>query len=117
VDDNIDAADTLALLLGMEGHDTKVAYESGAAVATAGTFRPDIVLLDIGLPGMNGYEVAKAMRSMPELEGTCLIALTGYGKSEDQQRTKAAGFDDHLVKPVDAVTLSQALLRASSHPR
>jgi PAS domain S-box-containing protein len=114
VDDNVDAADTLAMLLELEGHDTKVAYESNAALTVAGSFRPDIVLLDIGLPGMNGYEVARAMRAMPALEGVCLIALTGYGKSEDQQRTKAAGFDDHLVKPVEPATLSQALLRASS---
>jgi CheY-like chemotaxis protein/two-component sensor histidine kinase len=114
VDDNVDAADTLALLLAIEGHDTKVAYDSTAALNTARTFLPDVVLLDIGLPGMNGYEVAEAMRSMTELNGVRLIALTGYGKSEDQQRTKAAGFDEHLVKPVDPSTLARALLRTTA---
>jgi PAS domain S-box-containing protein len=116
VDDNIDAADTLALLLAIEGHDTRVAYESAAALAVARNFQPDIILLDIGLPGMNGYEVAQAMRSFPDLSGVRLIALTGYGKSEDQQRTKAAGFDDHLVKPVDAASLAEALSHASPRP-
>jgi PAS domain S-box-containing protein len=117
VDDNVDAADSLAMLLGIEGHDTQVAYDSATAVAAAGSFRPDIVLLDIGLPGMNGYEVARSMRSLPELGTVYLIALTGYGKSEDQQRTKAAGFDDHLVKPVDPETLIRALTRAPVEPR
>ena len=113
VDDNVDAADTLGMLLQLEGHDARAVYFSAEAIEQASTFKPDIVLLDIGLPGMNGYEVARRFRSMPELTGVRLIALTGYGKSEDQQRTKAAGFDDHLVKPVDAETLRAALLRAS----
>jgi PAS domain S-box-containing protein len=117
VDDNADAADTLAMLLALEGHDTTVAYESDAALKIAASFRPDIVLLDIGLPGMNGFEVARAMRAMPEMQGAYLIALTGYGKSEDQQRTKAAGFDDHLVKPVEPPTLMQALLGAQTAAR
>jgi CheY-like chemotaxis protein len=113
VDDNVDAADTLALLLELEGHEMQVAYAPTDAIERARSFRPDIVLLDIGLPGMNGYELAQKFRSMPELD-VRLIALTGYGKSEDQQRTKAAGFDDHLVKPVDAPTLKLALARASN---
>jgi PAS domain S-box-containing protein len=113
VDDNVDAADTLGMLLELEGHEAQAVYVSLEAIEKAKTFKPDIVLLDIGLPGMNGYELARRFRSMPELDGVRLIALTGYGKSEDQQRTKAAGFDDHLVKPVDAVTLKTALLRAS----
>jgi CheY-like chemotaxis protein len=114
VDDNVDAADTLGMLLELEGHEALAVYVSAEAIEQARTFKPDIVLLDIGLPGMNGYELARRLRSMPELDGVRLIALTGYGKSEDQQRTKAAGFDDHLVKPVDAVTLNTALLRASN---
>jgi PAS domain S-box-containing protein len=114
VDDNVDAADTLGMLLELEGHETQAVYVSTEAIERAKTFKPDIVLLDIGLPGMNGYELAGRFRSMPELDGVRLIALTGYGKSEDQQRTKAAGFDDHLVKPVDAMTLKTALLRASN---
>ncbi len=117
VDDNIDAADTLGMLLELEGHEAQAVYTPAEALERARTFRPDIVLLDIGLPGMNGYELAQRFRSMPELDGVRLIALTGYGKSEDQQRTKAAGFDDHLVKPVDAVTLKSALMRASNRDK
>jgi PAS domain S-box-containing protein len=113
VDDNVDAADTLALLLQLEGHEAEAVYESNQALEKAGTFKPQVVLLDIGLPGMNGYQLAERLRSMPELNDTRLIALTGYGKSEDYERTKAAGFDDHLVKPVDAATLKQALAAAT----
>ena len=114
VDDNVDAADTLSILLQLEGHDARPVYFSAEALDLACSFRPDIILLDIGLPGMNGYELAQRFRSQPELHGVRLIALTGYGKSEDQQRTKAAGFNDHLVKPVDADTLKAALQRASN---
>ncbi len=114
VDDNVDAADTLALLLELEGHETQAVYVSADAVERAQSFAPDFILLDIGLPGMNGYELAQKFRSMPELKDARLIALTGYGKSEDHQRTKAAGFNDHLVKPVDAATLKLALARASN---
>ena len=114
VDDNIDAADTLALLLQLEGHEVEAVYESTQALEKAKAFKPQVVLLDIGLPGMNGYELAKELQSMPELNGMRLIALTGYGKSEDYERTKAAGFDDHLVKPVEALTLKQALAQAQA---
>ena len=117
VDDNVDAADTLALLLELEGHQTQAVYLSTEAVERATRFKPDVVLLDIGLPVMNGYELAQKFRSIPDLAGVRLIALTGYGKSEDQQRTKAAGFDDHLVKPVDAATLKSALARAARSAR
>ena len=113
VDDNVDAADTLALLLELEGHETQAVYLSTEAIERATWFKPDVVLLDIGLPVMNGYELARKFRSTPELAGVRLVALTGYGKSEDQQRTKAAGFDDHLVKPVDAATLNAALAPCS----
>jgi PAS domain S-box-containing protein len=115
VDDNIDAADTLALLLELEGHETQAVYLSTEAVERATWFKPDVVLLDIGLPVMNGYELAQKLRSIPELAGVRLVALTGYGKSEDQQRTKAAGFDDHLVKPVDTATLNAALARGAKN--
>ena len=113
VDDNVDAADSLALLLELDGHETQAVYAAAEAIERAQSFKPGVVLLDIGLPGMNGYELAGKLRSMPELSQVRLIALTGYGKSEDQQRTKAAGFDDHLVKPVDAATLQLALARTS----
>ncbi len=113
VDDNVDAADTLALLLELEGHETQAVYLSTEAIERATWFKPDVVLLDIGLPVMNGYELAQKFRSTAELAGVRLVALTGYGKSEDQQRAKAAGFDDHLVKPVDAATLNAALAQAA----
>lgn len=113
VDDNVDAADTLALILQHEGHQAEAVYLSTQALEQAQSFKPHVVLLDIGLPGMNGYELAARFRSMPELQGMRLIALTGYGKAEDYERTKAAGFDDHLVKPVDASTLKQALARTT----
>jgi CheY-like chemotaxis protein len=113
VDDHVDAADTLALLLELEGHETQAVYLSTEAIERATWFKPDVVLLDIGLPVMNGYELAQRFRSTPELAGVRLVALTGYGKSEDQQRTKAAGFDEHLVKPVDAATLNAALAPAA----
>ncbi len=113
VDDNVDAADTLALLLQLEGHQAEAVYLATQALEQAQSFKPQVVLLDIGLPGMNGYELAEKFRSMPELHGMRLIALTGYGKAEDYDRTKAAGFDDHLVKPVDALTLKEALARGT----
>ncbi|MEP6886265.1 MAG: ATP-binding protein [Gammaproteobacteria bacterium] len=113
VDDNVDAADTLALLLQLDGHQAEAVYMSTEALEKAKSFEPHVVLLDIGLPGMNGYELAERLRAMRELTGMRLIALTGYGKAEDHDRTKAAGFDDHLVKPVDAMTLKLALARGS----
>ncbi len=114
VDDNVDAADTLALLLQLEGHEVEAVYEATQALEKAKIFKPRVVLLDIGLPGMNGYELAKRLRSMPDMNGVRLVALTGYGKSEDYARTKAAGFDDHLVKPVEALTLKQALAQSAA---
>ena len=109
VDDNLDAADSLALLLQLDGHDTQAVYGSKAALERAQTYRPDVVLLDIGLPEMNGYEVARRLRELPGLERVRLIALTGYGQAEDQARAQAAGFDAHLMKPVEPEALQQAL--------
>jgi len=111
VDDNADAANSLAMLLGVEGHETQVAYGSREALERIESFRPDVALLDIGLPEINGYELAQRLRSHPRLEGVRLVALTGYGQPEDHQRTRAAGFEDHLVKPVDPSTLERALAR------
>jgi PAS domain S-box-containing protein len=109
VDDNQDAADSLALLLQLDGHDTQAVYTSKAALERAQSYNPDVVLLDIGLPEMNGYEVARKLRALPGLERVRLIALTGYGQAEDQARAQAAGFDDHLMKPVESLALKQAL--------
>jgi len=101
VDDNVDAVTTLAMLLRESGYDVRTAYDGLTVLETALDYRPGVVLLDIGLPGMNGYEVAKQIRRQPALRNTILIAMTGYGKESDRQTSKAAGFDYHLVKPGD----------------
>ncbi|HVC29595.1 MAG TPA: ATP-binding protein, partial [Steroidobacteraceae bacterium] len=109
VDDNADAADTLAALLQLKGHQTQIAYSARDALQRAAAFRPDVALLDIGLPEMNGYELAQRLRALPHLGSLRLIALTGYGQAEDRQRGLAAGFDEHLVKPVVLSALERAL--------
>ena len=117
VDDNADAANSLSTLLMFQGHHTQVAYSAKEALACVESFRPDVGLLDIGLPEMNGYELAKKLRAISSLNGMRLIALTGYGQAEDYQRTREAGFDDHLVRPVDLVTLERALAGITArHP-
>jgi two-component system CheB/CheR fusion protein len=100
VDDNIDAADSLATVLRLSGHEVQVGYEGPAALNLAQEFRPQIVLLDIGLPKMDGYEVARRLRQMPDLEKTSLVAITGYGQDDDRKSSHEAGFDHHLIKPV-----------------
>ncbi len=109
VDDNEDAADSLAMLLSHDGHETRVAYSGRHALACVETFSPDVALLDIGLPEMDGYEVAHHLRARPELKSLSLVALTGYGQAEDREATRAAGFDHHLVKPVDLPSLERTL--------
>ena len=107
VDDNRDAADILALLLESEGHETLAVYAAAQALEQVAIFEPDVVLLDIGLPGMDGYEVARRMKLLAR--PVRLIALSGYGQLEDKQRSSAAGFDAHLVKPVETAVLRQLL--------
>jgi len=109
VDDNQDAARSLAMLLKAAGHETATAYDGPTALKTAAACKPAVVLLDIGLPGLDGYEVAKRLRQQPALENLTLIALTGYGNEADHRRSKEAGFDHHLVKPVEFPKL-QAIL-------
>jgi signal transduction histidine kinase/CheY-like chemotaxis protein len=109
VDDNQDAADTLALLLQFDGHETQAVYTSKDALERALSFNPELILLDIGLPEMNGYEVARKLRSLPGLKDIRLIAVTGYGQAVDRARAEQAGFDDHLMKPVDSLALKRAL--------
>lgn len=101
VDDNADAADSLAMLLNLQGHETHVTHNGREALGCIEAFKPDVALLDIGLPGMDGYVLAERLRTMPQLKRVRLIALTGYGQADDRQRALAAGFDDHLTKPVD----------------
>jgi PAS domain S-box-containing protein len=109
VEDNADAAESMALLLRLRGHEAMIAHDGPSALAAAHSFAPQAVLCDIGLPGMNGYEVAARMRQTPGLERALLIALTGYGQEEARSRSKEAGFDHHLVKPVRPAALNKAL--------
>jgi signal transduction histidine kinase/CheY-like chemotaxis protein len=109
VDDNVDAADTLEALLGMDGYDVTTVYDGIAAVEAAKTALPDIVVMDIGMPGMDGYDAARMIRQQPGGEKMLLIALTGWGQTTDKSRASAAGFDHHLVKPVDYDMLTKCL--------
>lgn len=108
VEDNVDAALTLQDLLRLSGHDVDVAYDGREALARAAALNPEIVLCDIGLPGMSGYEVARSLRAL--LNGTArLIAVTGYGLDADRERAMGAGFDGHLVKPITIEQLEAIL--------
>jgi PAS domain S-box-containing protein len=109
VDDNRDGAEALAELLGLWKYDTRVAFDGGSALALAADYRPDAVILDIGMPGMDGYETARRLREDSSLRSARLIALTGYGRSEDRERARSAGFDVHLTKPLDPQAIHDIL--------
>jgi CheY-like chemotaxis protein len=109
VDDSTDSAESLARLLRRWGHEVHLAYDGPSALAAARSTAPQVVLLDIGLPGMDGYEVARQLRQDPDHAGIVLVALTGYGQATDRRQTCDAGFDQHLIKPVDP-TLLRTLL-------
>jgi CheY-like chemotaxis protein len=109
VDDNVDAAETLADMLRLLGHEVVVAYNAIAALATAETAKPQLALLDLGLPVVDGYQLAQQIRAHPELAKVSLVALTGYGSERERDRAKAAGFDHHLVKPLDPDLLAKLL--------
>ena len=109
IDDNMDSADAIAMLLQLEGHQVRTAADGPTGIAAAADFRPDVVLCDIGLPGMNGYEVAERMRKMNGWSLT-MIAVMGYGRPEDMQRSFKSGFAHHLVKPIDPNKLNKILL-------
>ncbi len=111
VDDNADAADTLVELLTHTGYEANAAYDGARALAAARSSRPDVMVLDLGMPVMDGYQVAEAVRQDPQLAGTWLVALSGYGQEEDRRRTTQAGVDAPLVKPVDVAVLNAALRR------
>jgi CheY-like chemotaxis protein len=109
VDDNQDAVESLAKLLQLGGHETHMAYDGLEAVEAAKALQPDVIFLDVGLPGLNGYEAARRIRKQQADKRIVLVALTGWGQEEDRRRSKQAGFDAHLVKPVDPTTLAQLL--------
>jgi CheY-like chemotaxis protein/two-component sensor histidine kinase len=109
VDDNKDAADMLSLYLEALGHEVSVAYDSGDALAVAEQTSPTVVFLDIGLPGMNGYQLARRLRAAPGTAGSLLVAVTGYGQPGDKERAMHAGFDHHLVKPVNVSQIVKLL--------
>jgi CheY-like chemotaxis protein len=111
VDDNADAADTLAKLLALGGHEAQIARDGPQAIVAALRWQPEFILLDIGLPGLDGYEVARRLRQEMACQETVLIAVTGYGQPEDRQRSRAAGIDHHLLKPVDWDVLRSLLSR------
>jgi CheY-like chemotaxis protein len=100
VDDNKDAAESMSMLLEMWGHQVVYAYDGPSALETAERWQPEAVFLDIGLPGMDGYQVAERLRALPQGKGAVLIAITGYGQDDDRRRSRRAGIDHHLVKPV-----------------
>jgi CheY-like chemotaxis protein len=110
VDDNEDSALSLSTLLGLSGNQTQVAHDGEEAMTLADRLQPDVVLLDIGLPGRSGYEVAEHIRAQAWGRSALLVAITGWGQEEDRRRSEAAGFDAHLVKPIDPVALERLLL-------
>ena len=109
VDDNVTSAETLALLIGLSGHVTHVAHSGPAALEAIEAHHPDVILLDIGLPGMDGFEVARRLRRVEANRTTLLVAVTGYGQDDDRRRSTEAGFDHHLVKPLDLEKLEMIL--------
>jgi CheY-like chemotaxis protein len=109
VDDNEDAALSLALVLQIIGHQTRTAHDGLVAFETAEAFRPEVVLLDIGLPRCNGYDVCRRLRSQPWGHHMAIIALTGWGRDDDKRRCQEAGFNFHLLKPIEPTELTKLL--------
>jgi CheY-like chemotaxis protein len=109
-DDNVDAAESLGVLLRLTGHEVTVVHDGEAAVAAARAQHPEVAVLDLGMPGLDGLEAARRIRALSGCQSTRLIALTGWGQESDRARTRAAGFDHHLVKPADPADVA-ALLR------
>ena len=116
-DDNADSAETLAMVLETEGHELQIAHDGAEALRMALDWRPDVAILDIGMPGLDGHEVAEALRRTPGLEGIALLAVTGWGSPEDRARSAASGFDVHLTKPVDPLQVLQVLARLRAGDR
>jgi CheY-like chemotaxis protein len=112
VEDNADAREMLQMLLAVEGHEVDIAEDGRDGLALIERLQPDIALIDIGLPLLNGYDVARSLRARCQGPPVLLVALTGYGQPEDRQRALAAGFDEHLIKPVSLDRLTQIMSRA-----
>jgi CheY-like chemotaxis protein len=110
-DDNRDAAETLAILLRLEGHEVELAHDGEAALRSYEARRHDVALLDIGMPNANGYEVARRIRALPEGRGVLLIAITGWAQDGDKLESREAGFDHHLAKPIEPESLIRLLER------
>lgn len=117
VDDNEPSAQTLGWMIEALGYDAKIALNGQAALEIALHYRPHLALLDIGLPGMTGYELCEKLKQLPELKSTVFIAQTGWARIEDLQKSRIAGFDHHLVKPVDFKTLEPILFSVSQNSR
>ncbi len=117
VDDNVDAAESMAMLLQLDGHEVRVLHEGSALVDTARAFRPEVVFLDIGLPGRDGYQLAGDLKAASGLGQFTLVAVTGYGQEDDRRRTRSAGFDVHLVKPVDFAEVARVIARDDDSSR
>jgi CheY-like chemotaxis protein len=109
VDDNRDSADSLAMLFQLQGHDARVAYHGAEVPDIARWFVPDLAMIDLAMPDVDGFQVLHALRALPQLSHTVLVAMTGFGQQSDRDRTQEAGFDMHLVKPVE-LSLLEALL-------
>ncbi len=116
VDDNVDAAESLAMLLELGGHDVRTASDGQEAIDIASTFHPHIIFMDVGMPRMSGLEASQRIRALPQCRDTLIVALTGWGQEEDRQRTKAAGMDHHLTKPVSPEALYAALAMLDNRP-
>ena len=117
VDDNRDSADSLAMMLNIMGNEVRTAHDGLEAVDLAATFNPEVVLMDIGLPMLNGFDAARRMRDQPGGNGMVIVALTGWGQEEDRRRSQEAGFDHHIVKPVDPFALEKLLDRLEAKTR
>jgi CheY-like chemotaxis protein len=117
VDDNRDSADSLTMLLRLAGDEVETAYDGQDGLEIARQWRPDIILLDIGLPRLDGYELARCLRGEFGLQQPVLVATTGYGKDEDRRMSQEAGFDAHLVKPVDLEELRQIMAGLTAGPQ
>ncbi|HZM35181.1 MAG TPA: response regulator [Burkholderiales bacterium] len=117
VDDNADVAESIAVFLRLVGHEVRIASDGAQAIALAQLFAPEVAILDIGLPGMSGYELARRLQSLPETRGALLVAVSGYGQKDDRVQASAAGFQHHFLKPSDPAEILRVVARASPDPK